>query len=400
MDGRSRDPPLQPARLRFPMVWKHRLLHLLRRAATVMLVGLTGCSSGLPGEVTPSEISFMVAAEPASWRQRPQHFLAIGDRFAALVRGAQPFDSLAAFAQTLDLSPGTVLLIGESHASPTPARDLTREILARPDAAGVVVWEEGEEWWLSADAPRLRGLFSRRWDSEQAPPCEVISGGSTFNRVFAERCAAGLPDRLLVYAGNSHVLFDPEMPNPYPPTEQAPSPPDAARSARAPDGHARTVISIQTFSSKVFLDRVDLWLAQSIAVAMAHGGLTRAEAIAATNQCVSRVADLREACKGLGSWSAVQSPGVMMVVVETSETRDGVTALSALGHVLTLPQVSELHTQGWTPRLLAASYPSGPKRGRDASFGFVMVPPAGVAELPKEFTVGRNGPGYTPEELE
>lgn len=385
------------------MVRKKRSRFLLLLVLPLLLAGAAGCSSGLPGEVTPSEIAFRLAQEPAAWHQQAQQHARLADRFAEMTRLAQPFDSLGSFARSLDLSPGAVIFIGESHASPGPARELALDILARPDAANLVLWEEGEEWWLSPKAPRLRGLLTHQWDAESTPARLVMAGGSTFNRVFAEKAAAGLPELLLVYTGNAHVYFDPELPNPYPPTDKEPLPPDAARDAVAiasSSSRPSSVLSIQTYSAKVFIDRVDLLLAQSIAVAMTDGTLSRAGAIAATNQSISRVSDLREACKSLGSWSAVQSPGVLIVVIENSETRDGVTALSALGHVLTLPHVSDLLNQGWTPRLTAASYPFGPKQGRDASFDFEMVPPKGSPFAPVEITVGRNGPGYTPEELE
>ncbi|MBC7773448.1 MAG: hypothetical protein H7210_13205, partial [Pyrinomonadaceae bacterium] len=249
----------------------------------------------------------------------------------------------------------------------------------------------------------LRGLLTQTLSAESTPARQVIQGRWEFNRAFAQKCAEGLPEQLLVYASNAHVYFDPELPNPFAPSKRAPSAPDAARAALASGaaaGESSRVLSIQTYSTKVFVDRVDILLAQGITVGMADGALTREDAIAAINLCVGRVSEIREACKALGSWSAVQAPGVLLVVVENNETRDGVTALTALGHILTLSQVSELLDQGWIPRLSTASYPLGAKYGRDASFGFHMMPPKDVQSAPIEIVVGRDGPGYTVEELE
>jgi hypothetical protein len=174
---------------------------------------------------------------------------------------------------------------------------LTRAILNR---RSFTLWEEGQIWREGAGV-RLKGLYSGSRITTPASGNSIVAGGPDFNKAFSKRIAAGRPERLLVYAGNAHVVHVPMLYGAEPRTGR-PHPFDAAATSGA------RVVAFAVSAREEWLNSIDEAMTQALACDLSSGRLAMGEAAAEIRWCLEFLDEARGHVRRTGTFVVAADP--------------------------------------------------------------------------------------------
>jgi hypothetical protein len=289
----------------------------------------------------------------------------MAERLEAWIDAAEPVGSVADVAQRCEL-PG-VVLVGESHDAPESAKRLVRLLL---DRGNVELWEEGIIWTQGSGVSRLQGLYSRAW--RDGPRRRIIAGGSSFNLAFAELVREGLPERLVVYAGNAHIVHTKEMDGAEPRTG-GPLPADVAAAAGA------TVTAVAVYPRTNLVGYADLNMAVSILASVSAGRLDAAGAVEEAAWCEEALDRAWEAMGRRGDFVTGVGPGRWIACIGGGRSPWRMRTVAAVKRVLSDGRVRELVEAGAEIALVQRAVNNGVVGRAYEEFVFEVLPPGRAA---------------------